>query len=79
MFKQNQYIYLLKAQKRSEIHVLLKRKNHIVKMSKTKYKKQNQKKVINAKIKVVVGAYLSLKKDGLYNIYHELLSKKMDS
>ena len=31
------------AQKRSESHVLLKRKNHIIEIAKTKYKKQNKK------------------------------------
>ena len=43
-------------------------------MSKTRYKKQNKK--INNKTKVVVGAYLSRKKDGLCNTYRELLSEK---
>ena len=45
-------------------------------MSKTRYKKENKK---NNKTKVVVGAYLSrkkIKKSGLYNTYHELLSEK---
>ena len=55
-------------------------------MSKAKYKKQNKiiKIIIiviimiitNDKRKVVVGAYLSMKKGGLYNTCHELLSEK---
>ena len=54
-------------------------------MSKAKYKKQNKiiKIIIiviiiitNDKTKVVVGAYLSMKKGGLYNTCHELLSEK---
>ena len=54
-------------------------------MSTAKYKKQNKiiKIIIiviiiitNDKTKVVVGAYLSMKKGGLYNTCHELLSEK---
>ena len=54
-------------------------------MSKAKYEKQNKIiKIItiviiiitNDQTKVVVGAYLSMKKGGLYNTCHELLSEK---
>ena len=46
-------------------------------ISKTKYKKQNEIIIIiNNQTKVIVGAYLSRKKGGLYNTYHGLLSEK---
>ena len=65
----------MSASKRSESHVLLERKNHIMQISKIKYKKQNKKK-INNKRKIALGASLSRKKGGFYNTYYELLSKK---
>ena len=48
-------------------------------MSKTKYKKQNENKIINTETKVAVCRCITSqrkKKDGLYNTYHELLSEK---
>ena len=50
----------IKREKHSANHVVLERKNYMMQMSKTKYKKQNKK--INNKTKVVVGVYLSRKK-----------------
>ena len=51
--------------------MLLERRNNIIEISKTKFKKENKrnKNQTNDKTKVVVGAYLSLslKKDGVSN------------
>ena len=58
---------MLKREKRSESHLLLERKNHIMQISKARYKKQNKIIIIiiiiiKNETKIVAGAYIPRKK-----------------
>ena len=61
----------------AKVMISLERKNHIIYIPKTQYKKQTNKQThkTNKQTKVVC-AYLSKKKRGLYNTYLVLLSEK---
>ena len=51
--------------KRSERYLLLERKNHVMQISKTRYRKQNKQIIMikNSKAKGIVGAYISRNKN----------------